>query len=253
MDNQFTSLSYQGLIDCFNLFSYYRELEKYCITNFSGEYRNNQEFHPANGNDVIGNLATCVLINPSTKAILSNTLIAPSFQVSSEVREKQREMNFSEGAPQSRIASKIHTELDGCGQIVDTGTIWISRSENMDDADLIYEQIPCEAPNQSSDSEHILLNIIDHGITTKELPSDLLIVLVTERIPCCSCTKTIAQFLNKHLETNLIVGYTFDTQKQKGKLERQRDHFYSDLSITSSADRVHLHRVFVEGDTLQVF
>lgn len=251
MDKQLASLSYQGLIDCFNHFSYYRELEKYCISEFSGAVRNNQEFHPANGNDILGNLATCVLINQSTKATLSNTLIAPSFQVSSEVREKQREMSLSGGAPQSRIASKIHTEHDSSGGVVDTGTIWISRSENMDEADLIYEQIPCADPNQSSDSEHILLNIIDHGITTTELPSDLLVVLVTERIPCCSCTNTIAQFLNKHPKINLIVGYTFDTQR--GKLERQHDHFYSDLSIQSCADRVHLHRVFTEGDTLQIF
>lgn len=251
MDNQFTPLSYQGLIDCFNLFSHYRELEKYCITHLSGEYRNNQVFHPANGNKLIGNLATCVLINPSTKSILSNTLIAPSFQLSSEVREKQREMNFSEGAPQSRIASKIHTELDDDGEIVDSGMIWISRSENMDEADLIHEEIRCAIPDQSSDSEHILLNIIDHGITTKKLPNDLQVVLVTERIPCCSCTHTIAQFLKKHPQAKLIVGHTFDTQK--GELERQRDHFYSDLSITSCADRVHLFRVFVEGETLQVF
>jgi hypothetical protein len=251
MDNQLTSLSYQGLIDCFNLFSYYRELEKYCISSFSGEYRNNQEFHPANGSDVPGNLATCVLINPSTKIALSNSLIAPSFQISSKVREKQREMDFSGGAPQSRIASKIQTDLDDCGGIVDTGTIWISRSGNMDEADLIYEQIPCADSNQSSDSEHILLNIIDHGITTTELPSNLLVVMVTERIPCCSCTNTIAQFLKKHPKVNLIVGYTFDTQR--GGIERQRDHFYSDLSIPSCVDRVRLNRVFIEDDTLHVF
>lgn len=254
MINELKESLLAAYLQCYNHLDKYRDVEIYCISEMKKDNREGAPRYTADRDQVPGNLATCVIINGSTLEVISNTLISPSFAIGAEVREYQREQ-CSQGVPlDCRIATKVHgggwSDED---DIFDTGKIYVSLGENLNECNVITETIACERLNSSSDSEHILINLVDAMLEANFLPQDLMVVIATERIPCESCTRTMLKFLERNAAAKLYVGYTYDTNPSKGCLARSDKEFIKQVRESNSSDRIQLDRVLVENKSLQCF
>lgn len=65
---------------------------------------------------------------------------------------------------------------------------------------------------RDSDSEYLLLNLLAHFMKIGEIPRTGRLSLLTERIPCKSCTSVIARFAAEHPEITIDVYYMYDTK-----------------------------------------
>src|SRR5690606_14981266 len=92
--------------------------------------------------------------------------------------------------------------------------------------------------DQSSDSEHVLLNVIDAAVPSS-LPEEIMVVLATERVPCWNCTDTIIRFLHRHPVACVSVAYTFDSRPTKEEsVGRTSEEFVEHVRQYGIADRV---------------
>lgn len=252
--SKITTLLYEALMQCYNHLDVYRDIETYCASRIEITEKNGKLRYTANRSEVPGNLATCALIDISKMEIISNTLISPSFTISSEVREYQREQCLGGKQLACRIASKIHGGgwEDG-DESYDTRQIYVALGENLEECQIIEEAIPCQNLDRSSDSEHVLINVIDSGLANSCLPEDLLCVIATERVPCASCTRTMLEFLKRNEAVQLYVAYTYDTNRSNDSEARHAEEFITQVRSSPVADRVQLERIFVDGSNLQSF
>lgn len=70
---------------------------------------------------------------------------------------------------------------------------------------------PAMEDDRTHDSEYLLLNFLGHAIGNNCVPATGRLSLITERIPCESCTAVICQFLKTFCDITLDVFYLYDT------------------------------------------
>jgi hypothetical protein len=108
----------------------------------------------------------------------------------------------------------------------------------------------CDRDNdRTHDSEHLLLNYLNHligkGDIEQQNGAQGFLSLVSERIPCSSCTRNIGDFLNRHNWINLRLFYFHDT-KDRGPqqfLDECTDHRISTIEKIALSSAVHVVRV----------
>lgn len=251
---EITTLLYEALVQCYNHLDVYRDIEAYCTSRVKITGGNGNRRYTPNRSEVPGNLAVCALIDSSRMEIISNTLISPSFSISAEVREHQREQCLAGRPLACRIASKIHGGgwEDG-DEFYDTRKIFVTHGENLEECQIIEETIPCQNLDRSSDSEHVLINVIDVGLANSYLPKDLLCIIATERVPCASCTQAMIEFLVRNEAAKLFVAYTFDTNRSSDSEARHANEFITQVRSSSVFARMQLERIFVNGKILESF
>lgn len=243
-----------ALMQCYNHLNVYRAIENYCISQLPIGADSAAVFHAADPNTIEGNLATCVLIDCSKMEIVSNTLISPSFMNSHAVRQHQREKGLAGNPLPCRIASKVHMGgQEDEDEICDSRKVWVNHGEQMQFADLFEEGIPSDSAFRSSDSEHVLINVIDAVVSAKTVTDDLLVVLATERVPCASCTRTMLRLLERHPKICLSVAYTFDTKSCSDSEARQASDLISQVDSNPVSQRMQLQRILVNGKILECF
>lgn len=252
--SKIATLIYEAFMQCYNHLDVYRNIENYCISRIKVSDADGNLRYTADRSEIPGNLATCALIDISKMEIISNTLISPSFAISNEVREYQREQCL-EGKPLAcRIASKMHGGGGEDGdESYDTQQIYLTLGDDLQEFHLIKETIPCQHLDRSSDSEHILINVIDAGLVASHLPNELICIIATERVPCASCTRTMIEFLAKNLAVKLYVAYTYDTNSSNDSKARDAVEFITQVRSSPVADRMQLERIFVEDSNLLSF
>lgn len=113
----------------------------------------------------------------------------------------------------------------------------------------------CEKDDdRSHDSEHLLLNYLQHLIDCGEIKQQNdtpgFLSLVSERIPCSSCTKNIREFLTLNSWISLRLFYFYDTSSRGAKefLAECGKQQISRLDKIALESVVHL--ISVEGDAM---
>ncbi len=195
------------LINCFNHILEYRDYEKQLLEEdpeFIGIVdKSNLK------NTLEGNIAVCSLIKDDQ--VVSNCHIAGSIHSYQILREIQFESYITGSTTPSHIASLI-----GCGDEDNfrhgyKDPIWVS---------LPYPESECYViqpyyggkENHLHDSERILINILQDIINNKYLDFDT-VLMVTERIPCKSCTNIILEFVKKN-NVKIKLVYWIDTGRK---------------------------------------
>ncbi|MFL6631044.1 MAG: deaminase domain-containing protein [Massilia sp.] len=111
------------------------------------------------------------------------------------------------------------------------------------------------APNRDHGSEFLLLSTLAKFLDRKAAGT---LHLLTERIPCRSCTKVIAAFAQTfpHIELRLAYGYETPVRRWiqksgKEKMTPPRSHtdFFHEIG---PSPRITLTKVFLQGETLHV-
>lgn len=76
----------------------------------------------------------------------------------------------------------------------------------------------CNDDDRRHDSEHLLLNYLQHLINNKKIQqkncANGFLSIISERIPCSSCTNTIRDFLARNSWINLRLFYFHDTENR---------------------------------------
>lgn len=111
------------------------------------------------------------------------------------------------------------------------------------------------APNRDHDSEFLLLSTLEKFLDWEAAGT---LYLLTERIPCRSCTAVIAKFAQTFPHVNLRLAYGYETPFRRRSLKsgkvkttppRSHTDFFDQIG-TSPAIR--LTKVFLQGDVLHV-
>jgi hypothetical protein len=111
------------------------------------------------------------------------------------------------------------------------------------------------APNRDHDSEFLLLSTLAKFLDRTAAGT---LHLLTERIPCRSCTKVIAAFAQTFPHIKLRLAYGYETpfrrwrlKSGKEKMTPPRSHtdFFNE---TGPSPTITLTKVFLQGDTLHV-
>lgn len=253
MDGQLETEICKALMDCYNHLDRVRVEGLYCVSSFAGERIDGRPYHPVSAHDVPGNLAACAVIDGHSRLLVANSLIAPSFTLSPEIRARQRDQFLESGNWTSQIASKIDcSPFDDPAGVYDSGKIWVNSGSNPNEAHWFDEPIRAIDSESSSDSEHVLINVVDDGIGSKSLPTVSVVIIATERIPCKGCTNTMIEFLKKRRDVRLVVAYTFDTKVSKRAPKRQASDFLAELPAKLRS-RVRIARALIDADTLVMF
>jgi hypothetical protein len=92
-------------------------------------------------------------------------------------------------------------------------------------------------PERIPDSEYSLLNALAKSLEKHTNPAGHLL-LISERIPCDSCTTVLSKFLEKHPHVTADIYYLFDTIG--GGITREAWHFTNELKPLEIKSRVKL-------------
>lgn len=214
----------------------------------------------ANNEIIPGNIARLVLTSGSKSYGVEWVGLSPA--ASSYVKElrKSREPYVSLSIKGKEIAWSVHEcEKVGCGGL---------RCEPEKVCDPKCGQLECRDTtggkfepsfsalnsDRESDSEYLLLNFLAHAIDDHSLPPTGALSIISERIPCASCTSVIDQFLKKFPEITLGIFYMHDTANRVPSdfLEEVGDHkiclFKIAIHITTSVISVHGDPKVIIGD-----
>ena len=232
----------QSLIDCAEHFKLYRGIESQELSR--QRMPDCDGIDPADGKILQGNLGTCALLN--SNGLIMNSLIAPSFTISHDLREYQRDQWFEGREISSSIASLIESDAPE-----PPTKIWVSGSAPNSPVAVFDASILATKPMREADSEWILLNVVNDLLERDKAIEVDTVVLMTERIPCESCTAVILEFLKRHLEIRVIVAFWHGTKASTGTPVRGFKHFKDDVLLSSDRDRLKAYKVVgVDGEML---
>ena len=139
--------------------------------------------------------------------------IAPSFQIKKAVLKA-----FTSERSQIVLTADEGLIRVHATQCVDQSAAGGGKWENTQWSDSFVPalQADCEPENnRTHDSEHLLLNYLHHKIENGDIQQRNgepgFLSIVSERIPCASCTRNIGEFLREHSWINLRLFYFHDT------------------------------------------
>lgn len=196
---------YCEIINCFNHLLSYRKPAEYLRHQSKAVIKDDdifavQKFLPAN-------YANCSLMMGET--VIMNSLFATSVKGAEKVRDIQMLSDrhgytlpttvASLALRQSRANQEWYSQSD---------PIWVA-SPYPASTFALYEIEYKGEYDRVHDSERILLNVIHSLIVNKDFIFDR-VILLTERIPCVSCTKVIIDFLTQH-DVKLILAYCYSS------------------------------------------
>lgn len=183
-----------------------------------------------------GNIANCAIF--SGQKLVGNGLVACSVRAAGRLRSKQLNAYFDDYALPSRIASLIaqgDDDYDNSSNILIT-----SPYPDTDPKFIIPDKIYNVDNDRVHDSEHIIINVLHYLLVNKIESFDRAIIL-TERIPCKSCTQNIMRFSEEH-NVKILLGYCTDTGKDNN--QRNIDDLLSELrSDLSAAERFEVKEI----------
>lgn len=161
-----------------------------------------------------GNIATCALIKNGIE--VSNTLIAGSYRVKDTLRENQFESYYQGKTLNSHVVAMIsgaHVDEDETEEVKFTSNdkICVLPPPPDSEAFLIEPTLSCRS-TRVHDSERLLFEVMNN-IKINDKNSFDTIILMTERIPCKSCTNIIIDFAKNH-STQIIIFYWLDTGRE---------------------------------------
>jgi hypothetical protein len=232
------SATFDALKLCVNHFLEYRVHQAYYFHRHFGE--DARAIDPVNNRDLPGNLGACVQLLDDK--VVGNSLIAPSGKLQSAIRDMQRDA-FYAGTP---IRSSVAGVLEDDGNMhLGKYAIWLSGYDPNGVVQFFGATLSANPVSRRRDSEWILLNICDDLLSHDPTQFNT-IVLVTERIPCASCTGVIVNFLQRHAEVRLVIAFLYDTANAGSSNARGEPQFR--LETIAVAARITVWKCLVNGD-----
>jgi hypothetical protein len=196
----------------------------------------------ANGSLIKGNLAKMVLT--CDEKSWGVDWIAPSFHMKKIVMK----------ALTSERSQIVLTAENGLIKVTATQYVDHSTScgEQWQSKDWTYSFSPVftavcdEHHDRTHDSEHLLLNYLHHLIVNGQIKQENeapgFLTIVSERIPCSSCTKNISDFLESHSWINLRLYYFHDTTDRGPQqfLDECKDQRISEIEKIALSSIIHV-------------
>lgn len=205
-------------INCFNHILEYRNYEKKLLENdpeFIGIVdKTNLKKSLERKEEKEGNVAVCSLIKD--EQVVSNCYIAGSIHSWQTLREIQFESYITDSTTPSRIAVLIGRRDEDNLRHGYNDPILVLLPYPESESYVIHPYYGGKE-NRLHDSERILINVFQHIINNKCIDFDT-VLMVTERIPCKSCTNIILEFVNKN-DVKIKLAYWIDT----GRKDELRD------------------------------
>lgn len=129
------------------------------------------------------------------------------------------------------------------------GRLWYEDPRLPENNNAVIVEIKYPAP-KNHDSEYILLNLIHRELGLRGINNGRL-QLITERIPCASCTSVISRFKADHPDVEVEVYYFMDTMsvKKKQNVVRTSKEVLQELAGT----RVSLFQCVEQGGVVNTF
>lgn len=188
----------EHLIDCLNRMMFYRGVSIYAAQNRSnlGDKTNDK----ASNKIITGNLGC--LVFQTEEHCFAAEWIAASFKAKDYVREVQDAEEgciLIEPAKENTLVATYYPPSSS-GEDDKSWNIEFAQSFSADHTD------------RRHDSEYLLLNFFDYLATCNKVPKRGRLSLISERLPCPSCTCVIKQFIQKYPEITVDVFYMHDTQ-----------------------------------------
>jgi len=223
----------------------YTEFEAYLIHDQFGVDPSAPD--PADNDILPGNLGTCILV--SNGKILSNCLIAPSSSIQNSIRDGYQTHLENGKSLRSRIVIPFRHEKAPETHYLSKNSIWVLVADNPHNstAELFHGKWPAKPHWRHSDSEWLLLHVCDGILESRPQEFDT-VVLVSDRIPCPSCTEVIINFLQEHPTVRLSIGQLYDSGKPLTKSARGACHFTDDIGKSPVANRVTLTKLILSVD-----
>ena len=222
----------ESLMNSINHFLEYRRIESYFYEkHFKHDIHG--EAH-VNNDEIIGNLATCSMLK--SKQVIANSIIAPSYRIANEMRSYHRNEWLDGNELHSNIVSMLGTSApsEKNPRLTLDDKIWFNDACNQNNVSIVDITLPGTDVNRVHDSERLILNILNDCLIKDKYYFDM-VILVSERIPCESCTNIIIEFLKKN-KIELILGYCYASGK--GKSSRTAENFL--YEVAQHSDISHL-------------
>lgn len=216
------------LVDAFNDILQLRDESDYVCVPF---VTSSGTIHKVVSKDLPGNLGNFRFL--SGPNVLGGGIIASSAKTKYELEEYyEREGIFA-----------VVVKALACGRL------WYNDPRLPENNNAVVLDVEYPAP-KNHDSEYILLNLIHHDLRVRGIDSGRL-QLITERIPCASCTTVIARFKADHPNIEVEVYYFMDTVgvKKKQNVVRTSKEVLHQLAGT----RVSLFQCVEQGGVVDTF
>lgn len=191
----------EHLVDCVNRMLHFRDVSTYLAHNRANSGASTLD--KGNNRIIEGNIGCLIL----TSGIQSYGVewVAASFNLKNYLKELLK----SEG-------SYVLIEPEGkCIR---------SHIKTGDETSSFPPLFPAMEDDKTHDSEYLLLNFLGRAIEEEMVPATGRLSLITERIPCESCSAVICGFLDRFSEITLDVFYLHDTQ------DRYPENFLNSVS-----------------------
>ncbi|MEN5002986.1 deaminase domain-containing protein [Stenotrophomonas indicatrix] len=179
----------EHLVDCVNRLLYFRDVGAYLAHNRANSGA--ATLDKGNNRIIEGNIGC--LIFTSGKHSYGVEWVAASFNLKDYLKEVLR----SEGS---------YVLIEPQGKCIR------SHIKSGDETSSFHPLFPAMGDDRMHDSEYLLLNFLGRAIEEKRVPTTGRLSLITERIPCESCSAVIRAFLGKFGGITLDVFYLHDTQ-----------------------------------------
>ena len=182
----------EHLVDCVNRMLYYRDVSSYVAHNRANSGVSTLD--KGNNRIIEGNIGC--LIFTSGDISYGVEWVAASFNLKTYLKEVlESEGSYVLIEPQGKC---IHSHINVCGE------------------DLSFPPMFRASHNdRTHDSEYLLLNFLGYLIVQGTLPASGRLSLITERIPCESCTAVLCSFAKQFTGITLDVFYMHDTQDRQ--------------------------------------
>jgi chorismate mutase len=216
------------LVDAFNDILQLRDEDDYVCVPFA---TSSGTIHKVVSEDLLGNLGNFRFLSGTD--VLGCGIIASSAKTKNELEDYYKRQGIS----------AIVVKALACGRV------WYYDPQLPENNNLVVLDVEYPA-RKNHDSEYILLNLIHHDLKVRGIDSGLL-QLISERIPCASCTDVIARFKADHPNIEVEIYYFMDTvgEKKKQKVIRTSREVLHQLAGT----RVRLFQCVEQGGIVDAF
>jgi hypothetical protein len=188
----------EHLIDCLNRMMFYRGVSTYAAQNRSNA--GDKAYDKASNKIISGNLGC--LVFQTDEHCFGADWIAASFKAIDYVKEVQNAEEsclLIEPANENTLVATYHPPS--------------SSKEGDKPWNIEFTQsFPADHSDRRHDSEYLLLNYFDYLSANGQIPKEGRLSLISERLPCQSCTSVIKQFIQKYPRITVDVFYMHDTQ-----------------------------------------
>jgi hypothetical protein len=191
----------QYLIDVIERARTYREENTYLNVSFALPRSSGHQ----HSDGLVGNLGA-ILFRSSNGTTLGGNWIAAS----SKLRKTIRSQAFSRG--------DVAVSYNGLGKVA----MWSTQKHST----IMSAPLVATNPKHKNDSEHVLLNALHSRLRTCGLDAGS-VLLLTERLPCASCTDVIIEFVKRNPAVKLSVAYISDYVNKQ--LSRSHVDFHQQL------------------------